>query len=176
MFLGSACTITEDPATLTAPPSATDPSWVWLPPTYDPGQNVVVTSATTPVAVTVTNRIQQLTGSFNLTKVVTGAGKDGGYVPGTTFRFDVSCTNGFAETVTLADTDSFSPAAAPPVGTQCTIQEVESAADRSGLRLAAGPVHRRRRDADREHRDLHDRREHAAGQCHQHHRPAVRVR
>ena len=124
VFLGSICTITEDPATLTAPPSATDASWVWLPPTYDPGQNVVVTSATTPVAVTVTNRIQQLTGSFNLTKVVTGAGKDGGYAPGTTFEFDINCTNGFVQTVALADTDSFSPAVAPPVGTQCTIEEV----------------------------------------------------
>src|SRR5664279_3697900 len=124
LFLGSACTITEDPATLAAPPSATDASWVWLPPTYDPGQNVVVTSATTPVEVTVTNRIQQLTGSFNLTKVVTGPGKDGGYAPGTTFEFDINCTNGFVQTVALADTDSFSPAVAPPVGTQCTIAEV----------------------------------------------------
>ena len=71
-LLNSKCTVTEDPATLTAPPSATDPSWVWLPVTYATDPAGVVTSSTTPVSVTVTNTIQQLTGSFNVTKTVTG--------------------------------------------------------------------------------------------------------
>ena len=62
LLLGSSCTVTEDPASLSAPPSATDPSWVWLPPAYSPGQTVPVTSATTPVGVTVTNAIKQVTG------------------------------------------------------------------------------------------------------------------
>ena len=85
-LLNSTCTVTEDPATLTAPPSATDPSWVWLPVTYQPAQQVVVTSSTTPVSVTATNTIQQLTGSFNVTKAVVGAGKAGGYTPGADVR------------------------------------------------------------------------------------------
>ena len=86
VFLGSACTVTEDPATLTDPPVPGDPSWVWLPPTYDPGQNVVVTSATTPVTVGVTNRIQRLTGGFNLTKVVAGRRQGGRLHPGHALR------------------------------------------------------------------------------------------
>ncbi len=36
LFIGSRCTIREDPATLDAPPSATDPSWAWLPPVVTP--------------------------------------------------------------------------------------------------------------------------------------------
>ena len=124
LLLGAACTVTENPATLADPPVPGDPSWVWLPPTYDPGQNVVVTSATTPITVGVTNRIQQLTGGFNLTKVVQGAGKEGGYSAGTTFQFDITCGNGFSETVNLADTAGFQ-AGTIPVGTECTIEEVD---------------------------------------------------
>src|SRR4029077_18861568 len=91
-FLNSRRTVTEDPATLVPPPSATDPSWVWLPVTYQPSQLVVVTSATTPVSVTATNTIQQLIGEFTVTKQVVGAGKAGGYTPGATFGFQVICT------------------------------------------------------------------------------------
>ena len=103
LLLGSRCTVTEQADTLTTAPSASDPSWVWLPPTYSPGQEVVVSSATAPLTVTVTNAIKQVTGSFLLSKAVTGAGKEGGYVPGTTFTFQVTCTNGLNETVVLAD-------------------------------------------------------------------------
>ena len=91
--MGSRCAVTEQSDTLTTPPSASDPSWVWLPPTYSPRQEVVVSSATAPLTVTVTNAIKQVTGSFLLSKAVTGAGKEGGYTPGTTFTFQVTCTN-----------------------------------------------------------------------------------
>ncbi|MGB8384914.1 MAG: DUF5979 domain-containing protein, partial [Dermatophilaceae bacterium] len=108
LLLGSRCAVTEQSDTLTTPPSASDPSWVWLPPTYSPGQEVVVSSATAPLTVTVTNAIKQVTGSFLLSKAVTGAGKEGGYTPGTTFTFQVTCTNPqdqtiLNQTVVLAD-------------------------------------------------------------------------
>ena len=125
-LLNSTCTVTEDPATLTAPPSATDPSWVWLPVTYQPTQQVVVTSSTTSVAVTATNTIQQLIGSFNVTKTVTGAGKAGGYTPGDEFSFQFSCLPPGQATIpfTLADGESVAREAAGAVGTSCTVTEL----------------------------------------------------
>ena len=48
---------------------------MWLPVTYAPAAGRGGDSATTPVAVTVDNTIQQLTGSFNVTKAVVGAGQ-----------------------------------------------------------------------------------------------------
>ncbi len=123
VFLESVCVVEEQGGSLTAPPSATDPSWVWLPTTYDPSPQVVVSSATTPVAIVVTNSIQQLTGSYNVTKVVVGAGKDGGFVPGTTFGMTVACTSGSTATFALGDGDSF-PGAAEPASTTCTVTEV----------------------------------------------------
>ena len=121
LLLGSHCTVTENPATLTDPPDPDDGSWVWLPPSYDPSRFVDVTSADTPVSVTVTNTIKRLTGSFNLTKVVTGEGKDGGYTGGA-FTFSVTCTPGGTSTVALADGQSqqFGPY---PTNTSCTITE-----------------------------------------------------
>ena len=56
-------------------------------PTVDPTEAVVVDSATTPAAVTVTNTIRQLTRGFSVTKTVIGEGKEGGYTPGATFGF-----------------------------------------------------------------------------------------
>ncbi len=122
LLLGSLCTVTERPQTLEAPPSATDPSWVWLPPTYAPEQNVVVESPTTPAAVTVTNRIRQVTGSFVLSKTVSGLGQRVGYTRGALFTFEVTCSNGLQETVTLADGAHW---AAPdlPASTSCTVTE-----------------------------------------------------
>lgn len=122
LLLGSRCLITEDPATLTAPPDPNDASWIWLPPTYDPGQIVDITSANTAAAVSVTNTITQLRGSFNLTKVVTGEGKVGGYAGGQ-FDFNVACTGGQG-TTDVALTDGQSTEFGPyPTGTSCTITE-----------------------------------------------------
>jgi uncharacterized repeat protein (TIGR01451 family) len=122
VFLGSLCTVTEDPAELTVPPSATDPSWVWLPVTYDPSQQVVVTSATTPVTMSVINTIRQITGAFNITKAVVGSGKDGGYVPGSQFSFHIACSNGFSADFSLGDGVSF-PGGQLPQFTTCTLTE-----------------------------------------------------
>ncbi|MFZ1286350.1 MAG: DUF5979 domain-containing protein, partial [Candidatus Phosphoribacter sp.] len=122
LFLGSLCTVTEQSDTLSAPPSAGDPSWVWLPPTYSPGQDVIVSSVADPATVTVTNAIQQVTGSFRLSKAVAGRGKEGGYTPGATFTFQVTCSNGFSDTVVIADAASWE---APdlPAFASCTVTE-----------------------------------------------------
>lgn len=122
VLLNSVCSVTESPSSVTDPPS-TDPSWVWLPATVAPAQPVVVTSADTPLEVTVTNRIQQVTGSFVLTKSVVGAGKDQGYPAGGTFHFTVSCPGVLATTADLADGQSYAPTTAIPVGRTCTITE-----------------------------------------------------
>ena len=174
LLLGAACTVTENPATLADPPVPGDPSWVWLPPTYDPGQNVVVTSATTPITVGVTNRIQQLTGGFNLTKVVQGAGKEGGYSAGTTFQFDITCGNGFSETVNLADTAGFQ-AGTIPVGTECTIEEVDQPPTDPAFAWEPVVFTGHRSDAGREHRDVRGHRHGYPDQRRQHHHAALRL-
>jgi hypothetical protein len=122
LLLGTQCILTEDPASLDSPPDADDPSWVWLPAAYTPSDQVVVTSATTPAAVTVTNSVRQLTGSFLLSKVVSGEGKDGGYPAGAGFTFRVTCTNGLDQTVTIADGESWEAPDLPSF-VQCTITE-----------------------------------------------------
>ncbi len=119
-LLDSLCTVTESATTLDAPPSATDPSYVWLPPTYSDEQPVLLTATTPPV--TVTNRINQLTGSFEITKAVTGNGKDGGYTPGDTFTFQADCGPAGTFEATLADGESFQ-APDVPAGTTCTVTE-----------------------------------------------------
>ncbi|GAA1980150.1 DUF5979 domain-containing protein [Microbacterium pumilum] len=128
LLLGSTCTVREDDATLVAPPNAGDPSYVWLPPSYDPGTSVVVESATTPAAVTVTNTVDRLDGTFRLTKSVVGAGKDAGY-DGGGFTFSVVCSLGGAtlldDIAVIADGENWAPPDGVdlPLGTTCTIAE-----------------------------------------------------
>ena len=121
-LLGSSCGVSEQQGSLTAPPSSTEPSWVWLPPTYDPSPPVLVTSSTAPVTVTVTNTIQQLTGSYNVTKAVVGAGKDGGYTPGDTFGFEVACTDEPVDSFSVADGASHAMGPLPAFSV-CTLTE-----------------------------------------------------
>ncbi len=123
ILLESRCTVVEDPTTLDAPPVADDTSWVWLPPTYDPGTSVLITSPDFPATVTVTNRTNQLTGTFQLTKSVVGDGKALGYQPGSQFTFAVECTDGYDSTVDLADGQSWTPDRAIASGSSCTITE-----------------------------------------------------
>jgi uncharacterized repeat protein (TIGR01451 family) len=126
LLLGSNCAVAEEPTTLNDPPAAGDSSYVWLAPTYSPGNSVTVTSAATPASVTVTNTVDQLEGTFRLTKTVTGAGKDAGY-DGGSFTFTVLCTREgvteIDETVSLADTESWTPDNEVPLGTACLITE-----------------------------------------------------
>ena len=122
VLLGSQCTVTEDPATLTDPPSAGDSSYVWLPVSYAPSQQVAVTSATTPVAVTATNAVRQITGSLNVTKSVVGPGKAGGFTPGTTFGFRLTCAKQPVKDFVLTDGESQEQPTVP-ASTSCTITE-----------------------------------------------------
>ena len=67
VLVGSQCTINEDPESLSTPPDPGDPSWVWLPVSYQPSEQAVVTSA--PQSITVVNSIQQLTGALQRDQV-----------------------------------------------------------------------------------------------------------
>ena len=121
LLLGSRCTVGEDPATLVAPPVAGDPSWVWLSATVSPAGPVVVDSATDPAVATVTNSIRRLTSGFSVTKVVSGAGKDGGYTGGV-FTFTYDCGVADSGTFNLADGET-EVQSAVPVGANCTVTE-----------------------------------------------------
>ena len=118
-------------ATLEAPPNASDRSYVWLPPSYDPGTSVVVGSPGA-AAVTVTNTVDRLEATFQLTKSVVGAGKDAGY-DGGAFTFSVVCTLGGAtllnETVVHRGRRELdAPGGGDlPLGTTCTITETAGA-------------------------------------------------
>jgi len=128
LLLGSACSVAEGDATLEAPPNPDDSSYVWLPPSYDPGTSVIVGSATTPAAVTVTNTVDRLEGTFRLTKSVVGSGKDPGY-DGGAFTFSIQCTFDGAtilsETAMIVDGESWTPDddVDLPLGTTCSIIE-----------------------------------------------------
>jgi len=125
--IGSVCTVTEDPATLIDPPDRTQPSYVWLPESYDPGQIVTVTTDTPEPKVTVTNTVDHLTGSFGVSKTVDGTGKADGYVPGTPFEFDWTCSwpgGGDSGSFFLADGESWpGPAGTIPALATCTVTE-----------------------------------------------------
>ena len=61
--LGSVCTLVE------TPPAAPDANHVWQPVVFTPSNPFTVTDATTPVAVTATNTLTELTGGFSVAKV-----------------------------------------------------------------------------------------------------------
>ncbi|OFE16549.1 hypothetical protein BA895_02850 [Humibacillus sp. DSM 29435] len=122
VLVGSQCTVTEDPDTLTDPPSATDPSYVWLPVAYTPSEQVAVTSATAPATVTATNAVKRITGSLNVTKSVVGAGKEGGYTPGSTFGFRLTCAGQSDKNFVLTDGESQEQPTVP-ASTTCTLTE-----------------------------------------------------
>lgn len=79
------CSVTEDTPT---DPVPGDPSAIWAPPTVSP-DTVTIGDGTTPT-VTVTNHVDQVTGSFAITKTVSGPG--GGVAPGAAFGFTWTCT------------------------------------------------------------------------------------
>ena len=154
VFLGSRCTISEEPATLTAPPTGTTrPGCGCRPPM-------------TRVRMSLYERDDARRGHRDKPDPATHRQlqPDQGRSPATarragTHRAPRSSSTSAAPTdlrkpSTLADTDSFQPRGGPAGGRAVHDRGGQSAVDRSGLRLAAGPVHRRRRDADREHRVL----------------------
>lgn len=118
--VGARCTVTEDAP---SEPVPGDPSAIWAPPTISPS-TITVGSGQTPT-VTVTNRVEQVTGSFAITKSVSGPG--GGYAPGARFGFTWTCTAPDG-TVTGPTTVTIGDGAVAPVdgiaaGSDCTVSE-----------------------------------------------------
>lgn len=129
-LLGSVCTPTE--AALTAPPSATDSSYRWEPPTLTPA--TVVANATATAVVT--NTVRRATG--NLTVAVTVSGAVAGYTGGSVPHFivDYSCylgdpNNGAlkGQVVVAAGTGPVTLAAGIPAGWTCEVAQVPPTAD-----------------------------------------------
>lgn len=132
LLLGSVCTVTEDPATLNAPPNAADPSYIW---SGTPAPVTVTLSAAAPnPSVGLTNTVSRITGSFAVTKSVTGNGASDGYTGD--FGFTWSCTApGYSDggSFTLAAGGTFSSPAAVPAAASCTVTENQIPAAAAGF-------------------------------------------
>jgi uncharacterized repeat protein (TIGR01451 family) len=86
---------------------------------YSPSQAVTIGDGTT-VTVTVTNPLQQATGSLSISKEVTG--EPGGFTS-PDFDIEIDCSdNAFDQSITLQDGDS-QTISNIPAGTTCTISE-----------------------------------------------------
>lgn len=129
ILLGSSCHVAEND--LSAHPTD-DTSYIWAP-SYAPGQDVVLTTSDPNGAVTVTNTITRLTGSFAVTKQLGGSGVANGVVPGSTFDFSYKCSGtgwaGAEGNFTLTPrSGSWNPAEVIPAGASCTVTEKEEPA------------------------------------------------
>ena len=122
ILLDSTCTPEE--AALTAPPSASDPSYSWEAPTFTPG----TTSAGSTASMTVTNTVTRSTVDLRVRKTVTGATE--GY-PGSGADFTVGYTcyladpaDGVSDNVdVVADAPAVVLASDIPVGWTCHVVE-----------------------------------------------------
>lgn len=124
ILLGSSCVVMENP--LTAKPS-TDTSYSWLAPVLAPSSGTVVLSAAHPNgAVAVANQIVRSTGSFTVTKAVSGPAA--GFPTQSTFPFTWACTGigwaGDNGTFSLANGGFWSATGKSiPQGAECTVTE-----------------------------------------------------
>lgn len=117
---GATCTITED--TLSAPPSATDTSYVWSAPSYSPSSQVI--GAGTTVTLTATNSFTRSTGSLAITKSLTDP--DSVVASGRTFTGTYECTplSGSAITGTWSvAAGATQTVGSIPTGSTCSIVE-----------------------------------------------------
>ena len=117
---GATCSIVED--ALTAPPSATDSSYVWGTPTYAPATQVIGTGTT--VTITATNSFSRTTGSFDITKSLTDP--DSVVASTRTFTGNYSCTpqSGPAITGTWSVlAGGTQTVTGVPLGSSCSITE-----------------------------------------------------
>jgi len=126
ILLGSSCVVTENP--LTSKPS-TDASYSWLAPALTPSLGTVILSAAHPQgAVSVANEIVRSTGSFTVTKTVSGPAA--GFPAASTFPFTWACTGtdigwaGDNGNFNLANGGFWSvPGKTIPAGAECTVTE-----------------------------------------------------
>ncbi len=126
VLVGSTCTVTaeDDPAA----PSKADDSYLWG--SADLGSPVTVVAAGQPrPAIVVTNPVSRVTGSFAVTKVVTGDTE--GVEPSALYSFDWQCVAANGDSFPAAGPGSFGLTAgstwnAPddvPVGSTCEVTE-----------------------------------------------------
>ncbi len=92
------CTLAE-----TNKPSTKDASYVWGSETWTPSSSltIVANNSNNTVGLVLTNPLVRVEGGFTVTKHVTG--ETGGYVAGSTFPVDYSCSNGASGTLHLTD-------------------------------------------------------------------------
>ena len=109
------CTLTES-----GKPATTDISYVYGTESWTPSNVVTISSSETPVSVTLTNPIDRVLGSFSVTKHVTG--ETGGYVEGSQFTVDYTCTDGSSGTLHLVDGGTATVNDLPLL-TTCTLTE-----------------------------------------------------
>lgn len=134
ILLGSACRVAED---VGSRPALADPSYAWGTPAYTvggtAGTTFTVSSEQTPVAVVVTNPITRGSGSFTVSKTVTGTGAAKGLPVDAAFAFGYSCTvPGVAAPVTgtlrvaSGGSESYDGATVLAAGSSCTVTEPET--------------------------------------------------
>jgi hypothetical protein len=109
------CTLSE-----TAKPDTADVSYAYGTESFTPSANLTITSSTTVTAVTLTNPINRVVGSFSVTKHVTG--ETAGYVADSTFTVGYSCSDGSSGTLTLTNGETKSVGGLPLL-TTCTLSE-----------------------------------------------------
>ncbi|MGH8773956.1 MAG: DUF5979 domain-containing protein [Jiangellaceae bacterium] len=114
--LGTECTVEE-----TGVPDAAD-GFFYGPPTYDPGQTVVIEDADETVTVTVDNPLEDTPlGGLAIGKVVTG--EVDGYVDGSEFAFTLDCTDDTLDGEFTLVADEVLVIEGIPLGTECTVDE-----------------------------------------------------
>jgi hypothetical protein len=119
LLVGTTCLLDE-----TAKPAPSGPSYVYGPESWDPSNVVLIeeNDSDDVVSVVLTNPLDRLLGSIEVTKVVTGA--TAGQVPGSVFGFELDCDDdAFDQSFTLEAGDTASVTGVP-VGTSCTVSEV----------------------------------------------------
>jgi hypothetical protein len=115
--VGTTCTLSE-----TAKPATSGPSYAYGTESWDPSNVVIIEENENDnvVAVVLTNPIDRVLGSFEVTKQVTGATE--GYVPGSEFTVAYDCDDGTDGTLQVIDGESKSVTGLP-LGTTCTLSE-----------------------------------------------------
>ena len=95
---------------------------MWGTETWTPSSSltIVANNANNTVGVVLTNPLVRVEGGFTVTKHVTG--ETGGYVAGTTFPVDYTCSNGASGTLTLTD-GATGAVTGLPLLTTCTLSE-----------------------------------------------------
>ncbi len=115
--IGTTCTLAE-----TNKPATKDASYVWGSETWTPSNSltIVTNGSNNTVGLVLTNPLVRVEGGFTVTKHVTG--ETGGYVAGTTFPVDYSCSNGASGTLHLTD-GATAAVTGLPLLTTCTLTE-----------------------------------------------------